>query len=107
MQDNDPKHTSRLAKNFFESKKINLLPYPAQSPDLNPIETFWVKIKQKLANLTPKNLCELKANILDDWNSITNETCQQLALSFIKRSNAVYEAKGGHTKFFKKTFILL
>ncbi len=40
QQDNDPKHTSRLAKNYFEDKSIDLLPWPPQSPDLNPIEKF-------------------------------------------------------------------
>jgi hypothetical protein len=41
QQDNDPKHTSRIAKNYFAAKNIDLLPWPPQSPDLNPIEAIW------------------------------------------------------------------
>jgi transposase len=41
QQDNDPKHTSKLAKRFFEEKNIELLPWAPQSPDLNPIENLW------------------------------------------------------------------
>ena len=41
MADNDPKHTSRLAQNFLQEKKINWWRTPAESPDLNPIENLW------------------------------------------------------------------
>ena len=39
MQDDDPKHTSRYAQEFFEEKWINWWQTPPESPDLNPIET--------------------------------------------------------------------
>lgn len=38
MQDNDPKHTARLIKSWFEEKEVGKIDWPAQSPDLNPIE---------------------------------------------------------------------
>lgn len=37
MQDNDPKHTSRLAQNFFEEKGINWWMTPPESPDCKDI----------------------------------------------------------------------
>ena len=33
--DNDPKHCSKKTKEFFKKKEIHVLPWPAQSPDLN------------------------------------------------------------------------
>ena len=41
MADNDPKHTSRLAQQFFIDSGVNWWKTPAESPDLNPIENLW------------------------------------------------------------------
>lgn len=99
QQDNDPKHTAALARDYFEVKKIELLDWPPQSPDLNPIENLWAYIKCKIASSNPKNVNELKDVIIEAWNSIPPEIYQKLALSFIKRRSAVLRAKGSYTKY--------
>ena len=45
MQDNDPKHTSRRAQAFFSEQNINWWRTPPESPDANPIENLWHKLK--------------------------------------------------------------
>lgn len=45
MQDNDLKHTSRRASEFFDSKGINWWRTPPESPDANPIENLWHELK--------------------------------------------------------------
>ena len=45
MQDNDPKHTSRHAREFFAKHNINWWRTPPESPDANPIENLWHELK--------------------------------------------------------------
>ncbi len=45
MQDNDPKHTSKKAQEFFSKNKINWWQTPPESPDANPIENLWHEMK--------------------------------------------------------------
>ena len=46
MQDNDPKHTSRKAQNFFAEEGVNWWKTPAESPDCYPVENPWHELKR-------------------------------------------------------------
>ena len=59
MQDNAPIHTAGNVKRFLDENDIPCLDWPAQSPDLNPIENVWHFIKQQLCNDKISNLEEL------------------------------------------------
>ena len=38
QQDNDPKHTSQHTKEYLQENGVNVIAWPSQSPDFNPIE---------------------------------------------------------------------
>ena len=45
MKDNDLKDTSAAAREFFAENSINWWKTPPESPDANPIENLWHKLK--------------------------------------------------------------
>ena len=99
QQDNDPKHTSKRAKQFMEENSIPLLPWPSQSPDLNPIENLWSILEQKLEKRTCNNEQELFKTLEDEWKRLPIDLLTRLVASMPRRCQAVIDVKGGHTKW--------
>ena len=60
QQDNDPKHTSGVAKEFIKNNVPELLECWANSPDLNPIENYWNVIKRRVEKRKPANIDEME-----------------------------------------------
>ena len=92
QQDNDPKHTSKKATQWFEDNNIQVLPWPAKSPDLNPIEHLWVHLKKKLREYPtlPKGAHDLWERVAEEWNKITPETCQGTYRKHAKKGPSSY-----------------
>ena len=61
MHDNAPCHTAKKVFQWFNDQEVEVLLWPAHSPDLNPIEHLWEHIQrqlEKLPSTTSKSLWE-------------------------------------------------
>jgi transposase len=101
QQDNGPKHTSKKARNWFQQQEIQVIPWPAQSPDLNPIEHLWNHLKKNLEEYPkpPEGMVELWERVNREWNEIEVGVFQNLIESMPRRIQAVVKAKGDYTKY--------
>jgi transposase len=100
QQDNDPKHTSKLCKNYLESKQeagtLTILDWPSQSPDLNPIELLWEKMDREIKKKKPTSLPELERICREVWSEITPEYLNKLVERMPRLCKAVIQAEGGY-----------
>ena len=84
---------------WFNEHGITVLDWPANSPDLHPIENLWDIVKRKMRGTRHNNADELKATIRATWAVITPQQCHRLIASMPCHIDAVIHAKGAPTKY--------
>ncbi len=99
QQDLAPAHTAKGTKSWFNDHGVTVLDWPANSPDLNPIENLWGIVKRKMRDTRPNNADDLKATVKETWASIPPQQCHKLITSMPRRIEPVIKAKGAPTKY--------
>lgn len=74
--DNLSSHKDKETIEYFESHGIQLLFLPAYSPDLNPIEKMWSKIKEILREAAAEDSVSLFEAIRAAFARITSENAK-------------------------------
>ncbi len=99
QHDNDPKHTAKATKEWLKKKHIEVLEWPSQSPDLNPIENLWREMKVRVSKRQLRNLNDLERICKEEWTKIPPEMCANLVTNYKKRLTSVLANKGFCTMY--------
>ena len=94
QHDNDPKHTSHVVKNYLRNQSIEVLSWPPQSPDLNPIENLWGEINRKLRKRTFQSEEQLFDSLKQEWVNLSNDYLKKLVESMPNRCRKVIKSRG-------------
>jgi transposase len=100
QQDNAPCHTANRVKAWFHENGVDVMDWPGNSPDLNPIENLWHRLKMLVAKEKPSNKVKLTEAIIKSWyHVIKRDELKKLVQSMQRRCQAVIKSKGYATKY--------
>ncbi len=97
QQDNAKPHTAAITTAWLRSRRVQVLNWPACSPDLSPIENIWPIIKRKIHQRWPRTLQQLETYIRQEWDQIPTPNLQKLITSMPKRLQTVLKRRGDAT----------
>jgi hypothetical protein len=108
MQDGAGIHWSHAVAAFLQRYYINTIDWPPYSPDLNPIEHLWWRLKRLMFKHFPQynnysraeeewdGFCEA---LKECWRRIPGKLIRRLILSMPQRLAACRKARGWQTKY--------
>ena len=105
MQDGAPAHSAAVTlKQLKKEDRIEAYfggrnSWPANSPDLDPIENCWAILKQNLSGKTYTDPETLFLEIETAWEHLSGEVLANLRCSMKRRGRLCIAAKGGHIKY--------
>jgi transposase len=103
MQDNAPGHAAAETLEELRERGIVVIQWPPFSPDVNPIETLWNRMKDWIEKTYPEDditYDKLREVVREAWDTVGGaEELQKLIRTMPERCQAVIDAHGNHTLF--------
>ena len=75
QQDNAPPQTAAVVKQWLQESGWTVMAWPAQSPDLSPIENLWARIGRLVRETQPATLESLWRAMASAWQQVTPLQC--------------------------------
>jgi transposase len=94
QQDNATQHNAETSQAWFHNHGIDVIEWPAWSPDLNPIEELWNDLKKRVYGRHPKSMEELERFITEEWTATDLNFISRICCNMPHRLQAVIENHG-------------
>jgi hypothetical protein len=100
MRDNDGRHQTQVWKEYEAQVHLRpILPWPANSPDVAPIENAWAWMKAFVEHQAPTDEPSLRQAIIDAWEALPQQMVVKLMQSIPKRLRMVIKHNGGRSGY--------
>jgi hypothetical protein len=99
QQDNDPKHTALITREWLLYNARGLLETPPQYSDINPTENLWSLLERKIMKFKCLSRQMLIENLNKEWDKMGQEVTANLVNPMPRRLQAIIDAKGLHNKY--------
>ena len=101
QQDNCRCHIARSTLQWLEARNIQIMTWPANSPDLNPIENLWGVLVRRVyvGGRQFNSVDELKISVIRCWEELGENVLENLISSMPERVYQVIYAHGGSINY--------
>ena len=101
VQDNAPPHTERDMAAFLDQQNVEVMDWPAQSPDMNPIEHVGDQMSVWIRDMDDptSTVAELNNTVCQAWAAVRPGRVRTLVESMPRRVSALLAARGGRTRY--------
>ena len=100
QQDNARCPVARHTMNFLQANHVNVVDWPARSPDISPIEHLLDHLGRRVRERNDvNNVRDLERVLDEEWTRIPRAVVRRLISSMRRRCGAVIDSNGGHTRY--------
>ena len=86
---------------YRHSEAVTSAPWPAMSPDLNPIEHIWDMLGRRIRAWEPpvQNIRQLEAALHREWQQLSQQDIRRQTGGMRRGVEAVIQARGGYIRY--------
>lgn len=101
LHDSAPCHKAKSIDKYLKDKHIDVMNWPGNSPDMNPIENLWSIVKRRISTRFPTTKNALIEALIEVWcrDAEVKELCTKLVEGMPRRVKALLDVKGLATKY--------